>query len=100
MFVVSPFSRDSEACTHAGEERGPQMNRRFRRYPTRSSAGIPSESRLTRKIHDSPQRHREHREISRIDDRQQRTLHLFRQTKKRVNFIFFLVFSVISVSLW
>jgi hypothetical protein len=55
---------------------------------------------LARKIHDSPQRHREHREISRIDERQLRTLHLFRQTKKRVNFIFFLVFSVISVSLW
>ena len=57
-------------------------------------------TQLTRKIHDSPQRHREHREISRIDERQVRTLHLFRQTKKRVNFIFFLVFSVISVSLW
>ena len=46
MFVVSLFSRDSEACTHAGEERGRQMNRHFPRYTTRSSAGIPSESRL------------------------------------------------------
>ena len=62
--------------------------------------GVIAQRHLARKIHDSPQRHREHREISRIDERQLRTLHLFRQTKKRVNFIFFLVFSVISVSLW
>jgi hypothetical protein len=47
MFVVSLFSRNSEACTHAAEERGRQMNRHFQRYTTRSSAGIPSESRLT-----------------------------------------------------
>jgi hypothetical protein len=46
MFVVSLFSRDSEACTHAEEERGQQMNRHFPRYTTRSSAGVPFESRL------------------------------------------------------
>ena len=47
MLVASLFSRDSEACTHAGEERGQQINRHFRRSTARSSAGVPSESRLT-----------------------------------------------------
>jgi hypothetical protein len=48
--VVGLFSRDSEACTHAAEERGQQENRHFWRYTTRSSAGIPSESRLTKHL--------------------------------------------------